>query len=166
MSKALNDAEGRYPEVEKFSYALIISAKKLRPYFQAHTIKVLTDKPLKQVLAKPDTLGRLIKWSVELGEYDVKFEARPAIKSQVLADFVGYNTPTECIEENPSESEKGIWKLSVDGSSCVTVSEAGLVLTSPDGWTLEYALRFKFKTTNNEAEWEALIAGMTIAKHL
>ncbi|GAV69369.1 RVT_3 domain-containing protein, partial [Cephalotus follicularis] len=126
----------------------------------------LIDKPLKQVLAKPDTSGRLIKWSVELGEYDVKFESRPAIKSQVLADFVGDNTPTECMEENPSESEKGVWKLSVDGSSCLIGSGAGLVLTSPDGWTLEYALRFKFKVTNNEAEWEALIAGLTIAKHL
>ncbi|GAV65069.1 RVT_3 domain-containing protein [Cephalotus follicularis] len=70
------------------------------------------------------------------------------------------------MEENPSESEKGIWKLSVDGSSCITGSGAGLVLTSPDGWTVEYSLRFKFKATNNEAEWEALIAGLTIAKHL
>ncbi|GAV57765.1 RVT_3 domain-containing protein [Cephalotus follicularis] len=70
------------------------------------------------------------------------------------------------MEENHSESEKGIWKLSVDGSSCITGSGARLVLTSPDGWTLEYALRFKFKATNNEAEWEALIAGLKIAKHL
>ncbi|GAV76330.1 RVT_3 domain-containing protein, partial [Cephalotus follicularis] len=126
----------------------------------------LTNKPLKQVLEKPDTLGRLIKWSVELGEYDVKFEAKPAIKSQVLADFVGDNTPTECMEEDPSESEREIWRLSVDGSSCITGSGAGLVLVSPSGWTLEYALRFGFKATNNEAEWEALIAGLTIAKHL
>ncbi|GAV90704.1 RVT_3 domain-containing protein [Cephalotus follicularis] len=70
------------------------------------------------------------------------------------------------MEEDPSEIERGIWKLSVDGSSCLTGSGAGLVLTSPDGWTLEYALRFKFKARNNEAEWEALIAGLTIAKHL
>ncbi|GAV71092.1 RVT_3 domain-containing protein, partial [Cephalotus follicularis] len=126
----------------------------------------LTDKPLKQVLAKPDTSGRLIKWSVELSEYDVKIEAIPAIKSQVLADLVGDNTPTECMDEDPSESEKGIWKLSVDGSSCITGSGAGLVLTSPSGWTLQYAPRFGFKATNNEAEWEALIAGLTIAKHL
>ncbi|GAV57804.1 hypothetical protein CFOL_v3_01340, partial [Cephalotus follicularis] len=112
----------------------------------------LTDKPFKQVLAKLDTSGRLIKWSIKLGEYDVKFEARPAIKSQVLAEFVGDNTPTECMEENPSENERGMWKLSVDGSSCVIGSGAGLVLTSPDGWTLEYALRFEFKATINEAE--------------
>ncbi|GAV69146.1 RVT_3 domain-containing protein [Cephalotus follicularis] len=138
----------------------------LRPYFQAHTIKVLTEKPLRQVLAKPDMSGRLVKWSVELGEYDVKYEAKPVIKSQVLTDFVGDNTPMECMEEDSSEDEKGLWKLSVDGSSCVFESGAGLVLTSSDGWTLEYTLRFGFKATNNEAEWEALITGLTIAKHL
>ncbi|GAV86799.1 RVT_3 domain-containing protein, partial [Cephalotus follicularis] len=114
---------------------------------------------------------RLVKWSIELGEYDVKYEARPATKSQVLADFVGDNTPTDHIREEEDsfesgESEKGLWKLSIDGSSCVSGSGAGLVLTSPDGWTLEYALRFGFKATNNGAEWEALIAGLTIAKHL
>ncbi|GAV77975.1 RVT_3 domain-containing protein [Cephalotus follicularis] len=143
-----------------------MTTRKLRQYFQAHTIKVLTDKPLRQVLAKPNMSGRLVKWSVELGEYDVKFEARPVIKSQVLADFIGNNTLTECMEEDPSENERGLWKLSVDGSSCISRSGACLVLTSSDGWTLEYALRFGFKATNNEAEWEALIVGLTFAKHL
>ncbi|GAV59451.1 RVT_3 domain-containing protein [Cephalotus follicularis] len=111
-------------------------------------------------------LGRLVKWSIELGKYYVKYEARTVIKSQVLADFMGDNTPTKCMEEDSSENDKGLWKLSVDGSSCVFGSGAELVLTSPDGWTLEYALRFGFKTTNNETEWEALIARLTIAKHL
>ncbi|GAV59167.1 rve domain-containing protein/RVT_3 domain-containing protein [Cephalotus follicularis] len=70
------------------------------------------------------------------------------------------------MEEDTSEEENGLWKLSVDGSSCVSGSGAGLMLTSPNGWTIEYALRFGFKATNNEAEWEALIAGLTITKHL
>ncbi|GAV65294.1 RVT_3 domain-containing protein [Cephalotus follicularis] len=73
------------------------------------------------------------------------------------------------MEEDSSkseESEKGMWKLSVNRSSCVSRSGAGLVLTSPDGWFLEYALRFEFKATNNEVEWEALISRLTIAKHL
>ncbi|GAV90710.1 RVT_3 domain-containing protein, partial [Cephalotus follicularis] len=126
----------------------------------------LFDQPLRQVLAKPDFLGRLIKWSVELGEYDVKFEARPVIKSQVLADFVGDHTLTECVEEDTSDEEKGLRKLPVDLSSCISGSEAGLMLTSPDGWTIEYTLRFGFRATNNEAEWEALITGLTIVKHL
>ncbi|GAV80624.1 hypothetical protein CFOL_v3_24084 [Cephalotus follicularis] len=94
----------------------MIAARKLRPYFQAHTIKVLTDKPLRQVLAKPDMLARLVKWFVKLGEYDEKYEARPTIKSQVLTDFVGDNTSTECMEDDSSENENELWKLSVDGS--------------------------------------------------
>ncbi|GAV63390.1 RVT_3 domain-containing protein, partial [Cephalotus follicularis] len=124
------------------------------------------NKPLRQMLAKPDMSGRLVKWSVKLGEYDVKFEARPTIKSQVFADFVGDNTLTECMEEDPSENERGLWNFSVDGLSCVSGSGARLVLTSPDGWTLDYALRLGFKATKNESEWEALNAGLTIAKHL
>ncbi|GAV61531.1 RVT_3 domain-containing protein [Cephalotus follicularis] len=70
------------------------------------------------------------------------------------------------MEEDSAEEERGLWKLSVDGSSCISGSGTGLVLTSPDGWTLEYALRFGFKATNNEAEWEALIVGLKISKHL
>ncbi|GAV56631.1 hypothetical protein CFOL_v3_00173 [Cephalotus follicularis] len=106
----------------------------------------MSNQPLRQVIAKPDVSGRLIKWSVELGEYDVKFEAIPAKKSQLLADFVGDHTLTECMEEDTSEEEKGLWKLSMDGSSCISDSGAGLVLTSPDGWTLEYALRFMLQS--------------------
>ncbi|GAV70510.1 hypothetical protein CFOL_v3_14008 [Cephalotus follicularis] len=123
--------------VEKYAYALIIEARKLRPDFHAHTIKVLTDKPLRQVLEKPDTSSWLVKWSIELGEYDIKYEARPAIKSQVLVDFMGDNAPAENTSEEDSsksdENEKGIWKLSVDGSSCISGSGAGLVLTSLNG---------------------------------
>jgi hypothetical protein len=61
VSKSLQDAETRYPKIEKLALALVISARKLRPYFQAHTIIVLTNLPLKQVLQKPETSGRLIK---------------------------------------------------------------------------------------------------------
>ncbi|GAV73309.1 hypothetical protein CFOL_v3_16795, partial [Cephalotus follicularis] len=97
----------------------------------------LTDKPLRHVLAKPNTSGRLVKWSVEFGEYDIKYEARPAIKSQVLIDFVGDNTPIENTSEEDysesEESEKGMRKLSVDGSSCVSKNGAGLVLISQMG---------------------------------
>ncbi|GAV56728.1 RVT_3 domain-containing protein [Cephalotus follicularis] len=70
------------------------------------------------------------------------------------------------MEKDSPEEERGLWKLSIDGSSCISRSGAGLVLTSPYGWTLEYALRFGFKATYNEAEWEALIAELKIAKHL
>jgi hypothetical protein len=86
-SRALRGAEERYPRIEKLAFALIVSARKLRPYFQAHAIRVLTEYPLKRVLQKPDLSGRLVNWAVELGQFDIEFHPRTAIKGQALADF-------------------------------------------------------------------------------
>ena len=73
ISKALLDAKTRYSHLEKLALALIVAARKLRPYFHAHPIMVVTSFPLKLVLHKPEVSGRLVKWAVELREYDVIF---------------------------------------------------------------------------------------------
>lgn len=52
--------------MEKLTLSLIIASRKLRPFFQGHSIYVLTNFPLKQVLQKPDASGQLLKWAVEL----------------------------------------------------------------------------------------------------
>ena len=78
-SLALRGAEGRYPKMEKLILALVITSRKLRPYFQAHTIEVPTEYPMKQILQKPETFGRLIKWVIELSEFDIRYKPRTAI---------------------------------------------------------------------------------------
>lgn len=60
VSKVLQDAWARYPDIEKLALALVIASRKLRPYFQSHNIDVLTNFPLKQVLQKLDATGKLI----------------------------------------------------------------------------------------------------------
>ncbi|KAL5574095.1 hypothetical protein UlMin_023692 [Ulmus minor] len=125
------DAETRYLEVEKLALALIIAACKLRPYFQAHTIIVPTKFPLKQILQKPDTSGRLAKWSIELGEFDVLFKPRTAIKGQALADFIAEFTYQPTSLESAKElvpSPSSLWHLYVDGSSTDNSLLAGLRL--------------------------------------
>ncbi|KAK3040937.1 hypothetical protein RJ639_028811 [Escallonia herrerae] len=93
----LQDVETRYHRIDKVALALVTSARKLRPYFQSHTIVVLTDQPLGKVLQNPDASGRLVNWSVELGEFDIKYQPRTSIKAQALSDFV-----VECtISEDP-----------------------------------------------------------------
>lgn len=62
VSKALLQAKTRNPDVEKLTLAFVTTSRKLRPYFQAHTIHILTNFPLKQVIQKPDTSERLMKW--------------------------------------------------------------------------------------------------------
>jgi len=87
-NRALHRAEERYPRIEKLAFALVISARRLRPYFQAHAIRVLTEYPLKKVLQKLDLSGRLVNWAMELGEFDLEFYPRTTIKAQVMADFI------------------------------------------------------------------------------
>ena len=79
-NRALRGAEERYPRMEKLILALVTAARKLRPYFQAHNIEVPTEYSMKQVLYKPETSGRLIKWAIELSEFDIKYKPKTAIK--------------------------------------------------------------------------------------
>ncbi|MCI46663.1 maturase K, partial [Trifolium medium] len=75
--------------------AVVMAARELRHYFLAHSIIIRTDQPIKQLLAQPDMTGRMLKWSLELAEFDISYESRKALKAQVLADFVAeMTTPT------------------------------------------------------------------------
>ncbi|GKV49002.1 hypothetical protein SLEP1_g55776 [Rubroshorea leprosula] len=163
VSKVLQGAEQNYPLAEKAAFALVYTARKLRAYFQSHQIVVYTDLPLRKILQKPELSGWLIGWSVELSEYDLKFRPRTTIKGQVVADFL-----VECISMIKEEKalEHPVWVLYVDGAANVEGSGAGAVLLGPEGFKSEHALRFKFQTTNNAVEYEALIYGLKLASEL
>ena len=107
-----------------------------------------------------------MKWAIELSEFDIRYKPKTAIKGQVLADFVMEFTSTEPAENAQTETNLSIWKLSVDGASNAQGSRAGLILTSPEGIDIEYALRFGFHASNNEAEYEAVIVGLNLANSL
>ena len=94
--------------MEKLILALVTIAWKLRPYFQAHTVEVLTEYPMKQVLHKPETSGRLMKWAIELSEFDIRYKLKTAIKRQVLADFVMEFTSAEPAENNQTMTDLSI----------------------------------------------------------
>ncbi|GKC44813.1 reverse transcriptase domain-containing protein [Tanacetum coccineum] len=152
--------------------ALVYAARKLRRYFQAHPIQVLSNKPIKQILAKPEKLGRIAKWAIELGEHEIKFKGRNSIKGKILVDFLAETPLTENREAKNEEVKRkepkpeNAWKLFTDGASSSDGSGAGLVVVSPEGKEYTYALRFEFETTNNEAEYEALLAGLRIVKEM
>ncbi|KAL0453638.1 UNVERIFIED_CONTAM: hypothetical protein Slati_1341900 [Sesamum latifolium] len=74
--------------------ALIITARKLSPYFLSYPVGIRTNTPLKQLLGKPEASGRLVKWAIELSEYDTSYLPRTIIKAQALADFVSEITGT------------------------------------------------------------------------
>ena len=74
--------------MERLILALVTTSRRLRPYFQAHTIEIPIEHPMKQILHKPETSGRLVKWAIELNEFDIRYQPRTVVKGQVLADFI------------------------------------------------------------------------------
>ncbi|XP_071906258.1 uncharacterized protein [Coffea arabica] len=283
VSRFLQGVEARYSAVERYVLALVHAARKLRTYFQAHLVVVMTDQPLKQIFFKPESSGRMVKWAMKLSEYDLGYQPRTAIKAQALADFIAdvvsfgppeadvnqakaLQTPkttkttqtqeaaevakagdaaevtqvvqvaevglldeavmsqqaekalrnrqvgeaaeaeqtretvkvgetkeaaevgqaidaveatypgkvvkTELARETAQEVTEAVrradpvWTLYVDGASSKEGCGAGLLLISPPGEELPYALRFDFRASNNESEYEALIAGMEMARKL
>ena len=118
---------------------------------------------MKQVLHKPETSRRLMKWAIELSEFDIRYKPKTAIKGQVLADFIMEFTSTKPAKNTQTMNDLPIWRLFVDGAANAQGSGAGLILTSPEGIDIEYALRFGFQASNNEAEYEAVIAGLNLA---
>nr|GFB62171.1 reverse transcriptase domain-containing protein [Tanacetum cinerariifolium] len=141
ISRALQGPELNYSPMEKLVLSLVLAAKRLRRYFHPHPITVITDQPIKQVMSRPDVAGRLQKWSIMLGEHNIIYRPRTSIKGQILVDF---------LNEIPENASQG----------------AGLILTNPEGVEFTYALRFQFAASNNEAEYEALVAGLRIATQM
>ena len=78
-------------------------------------------------------------------------------------DFVMEFTSAKPAESTQTTTDLPIWRLSVDGVANAQGSGVGLILTSLEGIDIEYALRFRFQASNNEAEYEAIIAGLNLA---
>ncbi|XP_061373826.1 uncharacterized protein LOC133316127 [Gastrolobium bilobum] len=162
VSRLLQGAELRYQKLEKVAFSLLISARRLRAYFQGHRIVVRSDLPIRQILHKPDLAGRMMAWAVELSEFDIVFESRKTIKSQALAYFVRELTSIQ----KESSTNLDTWKIYVDGSSNSKGSGARVIIENPEGVSVEYSMQMNFETSNNQAEYEAFIAGLQQAKEL
>ena len=104
VSKSLNEAKVRYLPLEKVILAVVHATRKLPHYFQAHTVVVLTQLPLKSILRSADYTGRIAKWGTILGAFDIKYMPCTSIKGQVLADLVAEFA--ECPEEMEGENQK------------------------------------------------------------
>ena len=76
VSKSLHEAEIRYLPLEKAISVVVHSTQKLSYYFQAHTMVILTQLPLKAILRSADYVGRIAKWGTILGAFDIKYMPR------------------------------------------------------------------------------------------
>ena len=132
LSRVLKPVEQRYSPAERIALSVVTAARRLRPYFQAHTIHVLSEYPLRQILHQPAFSGRMTKWAVELSKFDIEYRPRTAIKAQALADFL--------VEASFKElSEEGLctWQIFVDGAKSEAGGGAGVILEGPGGFRSE-----------------------------
>jgi len=147
-----------------------MASTKLRHYFETGPIIVKTNYPIKNVLRKLELSVRIAKWALKLSTYDIKYEARNAIKSQALADFVADFTSD--LQEQPDlelqklEEIKYPWILFTNGASNFRGTCVGILLNSPQGDIIPQSIACEFQATNNEAEYEALIAGLQLEKQM
>nr|GEU98999.1 reverse transcriptase domain-containing protein [Tanacetum cinerariifolium] len=140
ISRALQGPELNYSPMEKLVLSLVFAAKRLR--------------------------RRLQKWSIMLEEHNITYIPRTSVKGQILADLL-IEMPGDASQAGPAAvTQEEQWTLFTYGSSCVDGSGAGLILTNPEGVEFTYALRFQFAASNNEAEYEALVAGLRIATQM
>nr|GEW46781.1 reverse transcriptase domain-containing protein [Tanacetum cinerariifolium] len=144
VSRTLNELAKSYAHMEKLTLSLVYMTRRLRRYFEAHPVKVITDQPIKQILNKTEASGKLERYAIKLGAYNITFEPRNAVKGQIT----------------PERDDAKEWALFTDGASSSKGSGSGLVLIGPSGIEHTYALRLTFDGTNNEAEYEALLAGL------
>ncbi|GJR21358.1 reverse transcriptase domain-containing protein [Tanacetum coccineum] len=130
VERVFTRARINYTPMEKLVLALLSASRRLKRYFQAHTIIVITDQPIKQLLSNSEITGRMLKWKFELEGYDIQYRPRISIKGQILADFIVERPEEESSDELMTEPEElpGPWTLFTDGSSCIDGSEAGLYL--------------------------------------
>ena len=88
VSKSLHETEVHYLPLEKAILEVVHATRKFPHYFQAHTVVVLTQLPLKSILRSADYFGKIAKWGTILGAFDIKYMPRTSVKGQVLADLV------------------------------------------------------------------------------
>ena len=156
VSQAFQWAEFRYPRIEKIVFALVVASRKLRQYFQANPILMMTDQSIKKSMKQPEAAGRMIQWAIELSQFDIEYHPRIAIKVQALVDFIAeFTFPNE----DGLADEAGRWTIQTDDSSTQRRGGVGVVIITPYGEILKYGVRLKFPTTNNEVEYQGILKG-------
>ncbi|XP_013443537.2 uncharacterized protein [Medicago truncatula] len=123
------------------------------------TSKAFLGPKTRQILGRPYVAERMMKWSLEMPEFDICYESRKALKSQVFTDFIAEMTfPTE---DNIEE-----WTVFVDGSSNSKGSGAGIIIENNKGIVVEISPGLSFPITNKTTEYEAFLAGLRTAQDL
>ena len=178
VSRAFRNAETRYSGAERACLALIYASQRLRHYFLAHKIQLMTKShPIRSLLHRPILSGRLAQWLLQLSQYEIITETPTTIKSQAIADLlaqfprensssISHEVPGGMGEALLADLLDSTWTLKFNGSSTSNSSGAGIVLIREDGETIAKSFKLDFSCSNNASEYEAYIIGLAIAHEM
>ncbi|XP_019258730.1 PREDICTED: uncharacterized protein LOC109236944 [Nicotiana attenuata] len=172
LSRTLIGAEMNYTPIEKICLALLYAIKKIRHYFEAYTIKLISRADLiKFVMTRPVLSERLTRWSILFNQYEITYTPQKAVKGHALDNFLAdHPLPAEweLSNEFPDEDVLFIeefppWTMFFDGSAHCNSAGAGVALISPERQVLPFSFVLGETCSNNAAEYQALIVGLEIA---
>jgi hypothetical protein len=144
ISEVLSKTKVRYLQIQKLLYAIVLTRRKLRHYFESHPVTMVSSFPLGEIVQNREASGRIAKWAIEIMGETLSYAPWKAIKSQVLADFLAEWTDTQL---PPAQIQAELWTMYFDGSLIKIGAGAGLLFI-------------------NVAEYEALVNGLRIAIEL
>jgi len=144
-------------------YAVLITKRKLRHYFESNPVTVMTSFPLEEVVQNWDATGRIAKCALQLMGQGITYTPRTAIKSKALADFIAEWTK---VQMPPAAVDQEYWTMYFDGSLMKKGIDVGMVFVSPLGVRMRYMVCLHFPASNNMVEYKVLINGLRIAIEL
>ena len=174
----LKDSETQYSRAEKACLSLIYAAQRLRHYFLAHKIYLMTKShPILSLLRRPVLSGRLVQWLLQLSKFEIIPITPTAVKRQAIADLLawflgeeGWNVANEVPGDLPEvsvvEAAGAKWTLRFDGSSTATEGGARIVQIKEVGEAVAMSFKLNFPCTNNTAEYEAYLTGLAVAREM
>ncbi|XP_009622663.1 uncharacterized protein [Nicotiana tomentosiformis] len=172
LSRMMTPNALKYSPIEKLCLALVFAIQKLKHYFQAHAIRLVSRaNPIKFVMSKPVLNDRLARWYLQFKQFEIVYIPQKAMKGQALANFLA-NHPIpddwELTDELPDEDAMVIevqppWKIYFDGAAHREGAGAGVVFVTSQGEVLSYSFTLTQHCTNNIAEYQALILGLEMA---
>ncbi|XP_071912457.1 uncharacterized protein [Coffea arabica] len=170
LSRMMTSNELNYSPIEKLCLALIFVIQKLKHYFHAHTIRLISkSNPIKYVMAKPVLSDRLARWYLQFQQFEIIYVPAKAVKGQILADFLAdHPLPVEweLTDELPDEEVfmvESSWSMYFDGAAHRDGAGAGVIFYTPEADILPYSFTLTRRCSNNVAEYQALILGLETA---
>ncbi|GKA02714.1 reverse transcriptase domain-containing protein [Tanacetum coccineum] len=155
----LMGGEVNYALMEKLAPELVHATRRLRRYFQGYAIKVVTDKPINQILNSSEASRRLAKWAVELGAYGISYASRNVIKgcARIVKGQGGINKSGP---RGRGRCMEAIYRWSLQRSWIWSKT----ILIDREGIEYSYASRLNLNNSNNDVEYKALLTGLRIEK--